>query len=195
MSFRGKPWRRTVVAVLLFEAVYILCLLTTGLPFVAPLAFIIAVLVAWDLGLVAGLAWVGLAHVLSPLLMMLAGVGPFFVFSQARLGVAAVQGAGILAEMAMVYLTVRLRALNGQLADSKVELLQANGRLQAALAEVKELRGMLPICAWCKKIRDDGGQWEKIECYLLRNSHVIFSHGVCPDCLEGQLNALQGAAN
>ena len=54
--------------------------------------------------------------------------------------------------------------------------------LQAALANVKLLSGMLPICASCKKIRDDTGYWEQIEAYISDHSEAEFSHGLCPDC-------------
>jgi PAS domain S-box-containing protein len=56
--------------------------------------------------------------------------------------------------------------------------------LQAALAEVKTLSGMLPICASCKKIRDDKGYWSQIETYLAKHTSASFSHGVCPECGE-----------
>lgn len=56
--------------------------------------------------------------------------------------------------------------------------------LQEALASVKTLKGLLPICAWCKKIRDDEGYWNKLEAYLGRHSEVSFSHGICPDCAK-----------
>lgn len=56
--------------------------------------------------------------------------------------------------------------------------------LQDALENVKTLSGLLPICARCKKIRDDGGYWEHLESYLSRHSDVLFSHGVCPECAE-----------
>jgi len=56
--------------------------------------------------------------------------------------------------------------------------------LQDALANVKTLRGMLPICAGCKKIRDDEGYWSQIESYLHRHSEAEFSHGLCPGCAE-----------
>ena len=54
--------------------------------------------------------------------------------------------------------------------------------LQEALAKVKTLSGMLPICASCKKIRDDKGYWNQIESYIGRHSDAQFSHGICPDC-------------
>jgi len=54
--------------------------------------------------------------------------------------------------------------------------------LQTALAEVKALSGLLPICAYCKKIRDDQGQWKQLERYVQSHSEATFSHGICPEC-------------
>ncbi len=55
--------------------------------------------------------------------------------------------------------------------------------LRKALDEIKTLSGMLPICASCKKIRDDKGYWNQIETYIRERSEAEFSHGICPDCL------------
>lgn len=57
-------------------------------------------------------------------------------------------------------------------------------KLEKALAEVKTLRGFLPICARCKKIRDDKGYWNNIESYLQEHSEVSFSHGMCTECAD-----------
>lgn len=54
--------------------------------------------------------------------------------------------------------------------------------LKSALADVKTLSGLLPICAVCKKIRDDKGYWNQIEAYIHKHSGTQFSHGICPDC-------------
>lgn len=56
--------------------------------------------------------------------------------------------------------------------------------LQAALAEIKTLRGFIPICAWCHKVRDDTGFWQQIEHYLDSNTDATISHGICPSCSE-----------
>jgi len=56
--------------------------------------------------------------------------------------------------------------------------------LQDALAKVKTLKGLLPICAWCKKIRDDQGYWQQIEAYVRDHSEADFSHGICPLCAQ-----------
>jgi PAS domain S-box-containing protein len=58
------------------------------------------------------------------------------------------------------------------------------GQLQEALANVRQLSGMLPICAACKKIRDDQGYWQQIESYLKTHSDAEFTHSMCPDCVE-----------
>ncbi|MBI5847293.1 MAG: response regulator [Nitrospirae bacterium] len=57
-------------------------------------------------------------------------------------------------------------------------------QLQAALSNVKLLSGFLPICAACKKIRDDKGYWQQIEAYIRDHSEAEFSHGICPDCAK-----------
>lgn len=56
--------------------------------------------------------------------------------------------------------------------------------LQEALANVKKLSGLIPICSSCKKIRDDKGYWNKLEKYLLEHSDATLSHGICPDCAK-----------
>lgn len=59
---------------------------------------------------------------------------------------------------------------------------EAMAELQDALQNVKTLSGLLPICAWCKNIRDDMGYWQQIEAYVSRHSEASFSHGICPHC-------------
>ena len=56
--------------------------------------------------------------------------------------------------------------------------------LEAALARVKQLQGLLPICCYCKKVRSDENYWQQVESYLVEHADVRFSHGICPDCYE-----------
>ncbi|MEW6521242.1 MAG: hypothetical protein AB1461_17720 [Thermodesulfobacteriota bacterium] len=56
--------------------------------------------------------------------------------------------------------------------------------LHKAFSEVKTLRGIVPICASCKKIRDDKGFWQQVEVYVSAHSDALFSHGICPECVE-----------
>jgi two-component system cell cycle response regulator len=69
-----------------------------------------------------------------------------------------------------------------QLEQKNIELERVNQDLQHALAEVKTLSGLLPICAHCKKIRDDQGYWNQIETYMAKRIDVEFTHGICPSC-------------
>jgi len=64
------------------------------------------------------------------------------------------------------------------------KLQQTLKELQEALAKVKTLSGLLPICASCKKIRDDSGYWKQIEAYIREHSDATFTHGICPECVK-----------
>jgi len=66
------------------------------------------------------------------------------------------------------------------------------GELQSALAHVRTLRGLIPICAWCKKIRNDQGYWEQLELFIKNHSEADFTHGMCPECARKQTEALTG---
>lgn len=56
--------------------------------------------------------------------------------------------------------------------------------LQQAIAQIKVLTGLIPICAWCKKVRDDNGYWQKVEDYIRKHSNAEFTHGMCPECYK-----------
>ena len=64
------------------------------------------------------------------------------------------------------------------------ELASRVEELQAALGRVKQLQGLVPICSYCKKIRDDKNYWHQVEVYVSRHSGAQFSHGLCPDCFD-----------
>ncbi|MBU4388645.1 MAG: response regulator [Proteobacteria bacterium] len=72
---------------------------------------------------------------------------------------------------------MELCSLNKELQIRKQEL-------EKSLAEIKTLRGILPICANCKKIRDDKGYWNQIESYIHKHSEAEFTHGICPECMK-----------
>src|SRR5690348_18161502 len=71
-------------------------------------------------------------------------------------------------------------------------LVTTNVELQRALDEVKTLRGILPICAYCKKIRTDPETWIAVENYIREHSEAEFTHGVCPDCLRTHFPGIAG---
>lgn len=60
-------------------------------------------------------------------------------------------------------------------------------KLQAALAEVRTLREILPICSYCRRVRDDGDYWESVEAYVSRFTNTRFSHGICPTCFATEV--------
>jgi DNA-binding response OmpR family regulator len=77
---------------------------------------------------------------------------------------------------ARVQVGVRLLEMQHALAHKVHEL-------EEALVHVKQLRGLLPMCAWCKRIRDDKNYWQQLDTYISRHSDAQFSHGICPECL------------
>ena len=89
---------------------------------------------------------------------------------------------------ARVRVGLRTVALQQTLVDRVTEL-------RDALSHVKELRGLLPICAYCKSIRDDRNYWQSLEAYLSQHTDVTLSHGFCPECIrtrfEPELEALE----
>lgn len=76
-----------------------------------------------------------------------------------------------------------LQALSRQVM-ALLELRRVSVHLAEALNHVKTLRGLLPICAWCKRIRDDKGYWAQVEAYFHKNTGIDFTHGICSECLE-----------
>jgi sigma-B regulation protein RsbU (phosphoserine phosphatase) len=65
--------------------------------------------------------------------------------------------------------------------------------LEAALGEVRALQGLLPICSYCKKVRNEANYWEQVDSYLVSHSGVKITHGICPNCLEKMMKELDAA--
>jgi DNA-binding response OmpR family regulator len=92
---------------------------------------------------------------------------------------------------ARVAVGVRVLTLQQKLGERVEEL-------QTALANVKQLRGLLPICSYCKRIRGDDQYWQQVEGYIAEHSDAQFSHGICPSCFEtisAELDAVQRRQN
>jgi DNA-binding response OmpR family regulator len=81
---------------------------------------------------------------------------------------------------ARVGVGVRVMELQAELATRVTEL-------ERALAQVRTLEGLVPICSYCKKVRDDQNFWHRVEAYIEQRSDAQFSHGICPDCYENIL--------
>ncbi|HEV3214106.1 MAG TPA: response regulator transcription factor [Vicinamibacterales bacterium] len=88
-------------------------------------------------------------------------------------------------------LRVRLQA-GARIVDLQQRLADQVRELQTALANVRKLTGLLPICAYCKAIRDDSNYWHQVEEYVGEHSDATFSHGICPKCLP---NAMRGMSD
>ena len=81
-------------------------------------------------------------------------------------------------------LQMRLEDTNARLEKKNLELEARNAELREALATIKSLSGLIPICAWCgRKIQDERGQWHRVDHYIEAHSDAEFTHGICPDCL------------
>jgi len=77
---------------------------------------------------------------------------------------------------ARLHVGVRVLTLQERLADRVAEL-------EAAVSTVRRLHGLLPICSYCKRVRNDGDDWEQLESYISEHTDAQFSHGICPPCL------------
>jgi hypothetical protein len=63
--------------------------------------------------------------------------------------------------------------------------------LAAVAANLKTLSGLLPICSWCKKVRNDDGYWQQVETYIKNHSDADFTHGICPECRKSRYPAIK----
>jgi hypothetical protein len=81
--------------------------------------------------------------------------------------------------IAFVCITLMVTRVKHLLAHER----RLNEELSRAMAEIQVLSGLLPICASCKKIRDEQGAWHHVEIYISKRSEATFSHGICPECM------------
>ena len=95
---------------------------------------------------------------------------------------------GILAATSSVLLLASIVSERKRIAGERDALVTD---LQQALAEIKTLRGFIPLCAWCHKVRDDAGFWQEIEHYLDERTDATISHGICPACVEKQTHEIE----
>ena len=86
--------------------------------------------------------------------------------------------------LAFMILSALLGVFWGKIKQADKEKSVVIAELKKALEEIKTLSGFLPICASCKKIRDDQGYWKQIESYISDHSEAEFSHGICPECAQ-----------
>jgi K+-sensing histidine kinase KdpD len=132
-------------------------------------------------GLIAGLA----SMALNSVLFLLCGEPSFAAFAGKNFWISHA------VFLVVGIVTGHMRDLRSRLQEelnarqqAEEEREKAIQQLQTALAEVKTLSGLLPMCSGCKKIRNDQGYWQQIESYLMDHSDAKLSHGLCPECME-----------
>lgn len=118
-----------------------------------------------------GLIWVAASWVIAVVLLVL-NWGPYRY----------ADGVGIRVVVTYTLVCILTYGLESSRAHYYTQLLHEKLALEAALEQVKTLQGMLPICASCKKIRDDTGYWHQVETYLSQHTTAEFSHSICPEC-------------
>lgn len=86
---------------------------------------------------------------------------------------------------------LRLRVHNQLELKRQRDLLERRtAELEEAVSRVRQLEGIIPICMYCKKIKNDEDYWQQVESYLAQHSAALFSHGVCPDCFQKQMREI-----
>lgn len=133
--------------------------------YVAPIAF-----VTWFAGRGKGLILAGI----SGLVWLAADIATGHEFSRPFI---LVWNAGVRLSFFAIIVTVLAQLKLAY--QAQVRLVD---ELRAASEKVKILSGLIPICAWCKKIRDDQGYWQQVETYITQHSEASFTHGICPEC-------------
>ena len=86
---------------------------------------------------------------------------------------------------------ISLKQRNDLVKEQRDLLTRQKEELEAALCRVKQLEGIIPICMYCKKIRDDQNSWHQLEQYISAHSEAKFSHGACPACLDTQMEKIK----
>lgn len=177
MSGRSSLRPRVFAAAAAFYLFGVAVAVLTGVPSAMAASTVFVAATGWALGARAGAA-AFVAELAVAFVLFGTGVIATDVPAVAVLVPAAVTDALVLTA------TAALRRAEARQAAAEARLRAQNDELAAALAEVKELRGMLPICAWCKCVRDVDGMWNRLEAYLSKHSHATLTHGICPACVS-----------
>ncbi|MGO4884571.1 MAG: DUF4118 domain-containing protein [Bryobacteraceae bacterium] len=152
---------------------------------------------AWavGLGLALGAASVALQRILAPVLgpdsyqLLLSAVAIGVMYAGIRAGVSALLVTGLaklllfLPRESSLHLSdIRLLVRFGFFLVLGLLICWLGQKLHASQRKLRVMSGLLPICAWCKRIRDEKDQWQQLESYISDHSEADFTHGMCPDC-------------
>lgn len=187
MPLRARRHHLVALAAVLFAGGVTSAALT-GVSSMMALSTLLVGVAAWAYGPAGGLAAIPAVHTASVIVLVAVGSTERPDVHPALLLLPVVVN-----ELFVTAAMSALRRFEFRRAAAAAELAARNAELAAALAEVRELRGMLPICAWCKSVRDVNGMWDRLEAYLTRHAHVTLTHGVCPPCLANLERELAAA--
>jgi hypothetical protein len=155
--------------------------------------------VAWDVVTICGayiLAPVPLRFQIPAALLLVVGGGVLWLIHRLDLAAIyetiAVLTAYLFANACGIFVSWRLNQSYRQQFVLLMQETKAREELETALAEVKTLRGIIPICSYCGKIRNDKGYYEAVEKYIMEHSEAVFSHTYCPECFVKHYPDLQG---
>lgn len=106
-------------------------------------------------------------------------------FYDARFGLAGMVTLSMIVTVVLVgYSALNLYRLDLQRKLAEDAVAQRTRELEESIAQIKRLQGLVPICAWCKNIRDDEDYWHRVEDYIAKHTEARFTHGICPECAE-----------
>lgn len=190
---------RSGTAVIVVSAIAFLALVATTGMADSPLilfGYVLAMtlpLIAWELmwvGFAAGLVVVATVTVI--LLPGAASIGD-------RLAIIHVGAGAVISGLLLGRALVRARATEERVIHRLELALGANehlvGELREALASVRTLEGLMPVCAWCHRARTDEGYWQQLDAYVAARTGVQVTHALCPECAAGQLHDLDEAGS
>ena len=141
--------------------------------------FILPLIYLFFLGKNEGMVWSILSGVLMVVIFFLPTTYPYGLNIQYRFMLAF-----IFVSVFAIGLESSRQRFSELFAKERLRLIEEKRRLETAQSEIKTLSGLLPICANCKKIRDDEGDWHDVAIYVRDHSDADFSHGICPDCFH-----------
>ncbi len=148
-------------------------------------------LYAWDLLVILGI-YVSLpvpfSFQLIPALFLTAGGGTVWLFFKmcplSSLETGATLSSYCVANIFGIFLSIRLKRSDRKQYILLINERNAKAQLERTMTEIKVLRGILPLCSFCKKVRDDKGYWEQVDVYINKYAEIDVSHSVCPECMK-----------
>lgn len=177
-----RPLRPSTTRVILSLAVSVACVAAATILTFPLRWFAVHSLTLFFMAAVLMAAWYGGAW--PGLLAVVLATGSFQYFFSSYAGHVGVHAADFLRLGVFTGVALGISSLTAGRRAALLKQQQISAELQRALAEIRVLRGIIPICSYCKQIRNDAGLWERVEKYITEHSEAAFSHGVCPDCYK-----------